>query len=278
MKREDRPTSLGNVVLAFVVLAFAAVAAFPFYYIIVTTLKTSQEIQSNPLGLPQHVTFENYAKVFSDPLLIRAFLNTLYVSLGSVALMVVIGSLAAFALTLKSTRFNRFMAAALLIGFLVPYQSTLLPLYKMIAGVGMVDTLTGLIAVYSSGSIFCYFIIVGYMRTLPSELFEAAKIDGASPFRMYFSIALPLIQPVLTTVGVFQIMAIWNDYVSPTIYLSSSTKVTLVLLASRAVAQFTINWPMFMTVTVVVLIPMLLFFIFAQRYIVSGLMAGSLKG
>ncbi|WP_336631852.1 MULTISPECIES: carbohydrate ABC transporter permease [unclassified Microbacterium] len=278
MRTSEKPGSLGNLALTVVMLPLAALVAFPFYYIVVTTLKTSEEIQSNPLGLPQSVTFANYVKVLSDPLIPVAFANTVYVTVASVALMVLVGSLAAFAITLKRTWFNRVVAVALLAGFLVPYQTTLLPLYKMIAGVGLVDTLTGLIAIYSAGAVFCYFIIVGYMRTLPPELFEAARIDGARPFRMYFSIALPLVRPVLVTVGVFQVMAVWNDYVSPTIYLSSPDKTTLVLLASRAVAQFTIDWPMFMTVTVVVLIPMLVLFLVAQKYIVSGLVAGSLKG
>lgn len=278
MRTSEKPGSPGNLALTVVMLPLAALVAFPFYYIVVTTLKTSEEIQSNPLGLPQSVTFANYVKVLSDPLIPVAFANTVYVTVASVALMVLVGSLAAFAITLKRTWFNRVVAVALLAGFLVPYQTTLLPLYKMIAGVGLVDTLTGLIAIYSAGAVFCYFIIVGYMRTLPPELFEAARIDGARPFRMYFSIALPLVRPVLVTVGVFQVMAVWNDYVSPTIYLSSPDKTTLVLLASRAVAQFTIDWPMFMTVTVVVLIPMLVLFLVAQKYIVSGLVAGSLKG
>lgn len=274
----DRPGSPSNIALAGLMLGLAAVVGFPFYYMIVTTLKTPAEIQTNPLGLPAHPTLENYVEVVTDPMLFQAFLNTLYVTGASVVLTLAVGSLAAFAVTIRRTWVNRVIGAALLVAFLVPYQTTLLPLYRFLAGLGLVDNLTGLIAVYSSGAVLCYFVIVGYMRGLPREIFEAARIDGASPFRMYLSIAIPLVRPVLATVGVFQVMAVWNDYISPTVYLSSPRNSTLVLLAERAVTEFTVNWPMFMTVTVVVLIPMLVFFLVAQKYIVSGLVAGGVKG
>ena len=265
-------------ILALAFVPLSAMVAFPFYYILVTTFKTPAEIQTNPLGLPNDPILDNYATLFSNPMVYTAFWNTVFVTLGSVAIMLAVGSLAAFSVTIRTTWLSRLVGIALILGFLIPYQTTLLPLYRMIVGVGLVDTLTGLIAVYSGGAIFCYFVIVGYMKTIPTELFEAARIDGAKPLRMYLSIALPLSRPVLITVGVFQTMWIWNDFISPTICLSSPENVTLVLLAWRAVSQFLVNWPMFMTVTVVVLIPMVIFFIFAQRYIVSGLVSGSLKG
>jgi raffinose/stachyose/melibiose transport system permease protein len=110
------------------------------------------------------------------------------------------------------------------------------------------------------------------------EILEAARIDGAGPFRIYWNMVVPLIRPVLITVGVFQVMWVWNDYISPTIFLSSPSHYTLVLLAEQAVAQFTTNWPDFMAVTVIVLIPMLVFFVTMQRYIVDGLVSGSVKG
>lgn len=278
MRTKDRPLSLPNMSLAGLMMFLSVVVAFPFYYIIVTTLKTAAEIQSNPLGLPQDLTLVNYEAVLGNPNLYVAFWNTLFVTAGAVVLMLLVGSLAAFAATTRRTSVSRIVSMVVVVAFLVPFQTTLLPLYKLVVGVGLVDTLSGLIAVYSGGAVFCYLVIIGYMRTIPTEIFEAARIDGAGPLRIYFSIALPLIKPVLITVGVFQIMWVWNDYIAPIVFLTSPEKSTLVLLAARAQSQFTVNWPMFMTVTVVVLIPILIFFIFAQRYIVSGLISGSIKG
>jgi raffinose/stachyose/melibiose transport system permease protein len=166
----------------------------------------------------------------------------------------------------------------LLVAFLVPAQATLIPLYRILVGVHLVDSLNGLIVMYSCGSIFCYFLIVGYMRTVPNEILEAARIDGASAFRVYRTIVLPLIRPILVTVGVFQTMWVWNDFIFPNVFISSPDKQTLVLQVYSAVGQFTTDWPAFMTLTVIVLVPMVISFVVTQRHIVNGLVQGSIKG
>jgi raffinose/stachyose/melibiose transport system permease protein len=184
----------------------------------------------------------------------------------------------AFGMILNSSRVNKVIAGLLLVAFLVPFQATLLPLYRMLVTVKLVDTLSGLVVLYAAGAIFCYFLILGYMKTVPMEIIEAARLDGASTFRIFWNIVMPLIRPILITVGVFQTMWVWNDFIVPNVFISSTDKRTLVLLVYSAVGQFTVNWPMFMTLTVVVLLPMVIFFVTLQRYIVSGLVAGSVKG
>jgi raffinose/stachyose/melibiose transport system permease protein len=130
---------------------------------------------------------------------------------------------------------------------------------------------------YSAGSIFCYFLIQGYMKTVPYEIIEAARIDGCSTFGIYWRIVLPLIRPILITVGVFQTMWVWNDFITPNVFISSTSKQTLVLQVYTAVSQFSVNWPAFMTLTVIVLVPVVIFFIAMQKYIVKGLVSGGVK-
>ena len=206
------------------------------------------------------------------------FLNTLYLTVVSVALMLVVGSMAAYGMIMRRTWLNRMFGAALLLAFMVPFQSTLIPLYQMLARVHLVDSLNGLVILYSAGSIFCYFLILGYMKTVPYEIIEAARIDGCGAFGIYWRIVLPLIQPILITVGVFQTMWVWNDFITPTVFLSSAGNMTLVLQVYSAVGQFSVNWPAFMTLTVIVLFPVVVFFIAMQKHIVSGLVGGSVKG
>ena len=107
---------------------------------------------------------------------------------------------------------------------------------------------------YTGGATFCYFLIVQYMRGLPYEIIEAARIDGAGPFRIFWTIVLPLIRPILTTVIVFQTMGTWNDFMTPSVYISSTNKQTIVLQVFNAISTFTTNWPLFMTVTTIALI------------------------
>ena len=267
----------GAILTSIVMLALAAVVGLPFYYIVVNTLKTQRETAIAPLGLPSSLYLDNYLTVFQTVPILQSFLNTLYVTAISVVLMLLIGSMAAYGMIMRKSHFNRWFGIALLLAFMVPFQTTLIPLYQALAGIHMVDTLNGLIAMYSAGSIFCYFLIQGYMRTVPYEIIEAARIDGCSTFGIYWRIVLPLIRPILITVGVFQTMWVWNDFITPNVFISSSGKQTLVLQVYTAVSQFSVNWPAFMTLTVIVLVPVVIFFIAMQKYIVKGLVSGGVK-
>ncbi len=267
-----------HIVTSLVMLPLAALVAVPFYYILVNTLKTQQETSAAPLALPTTWNFDNYVEVFTTLPVVQNLLNTVFVTAVSVALMLLIGSMGAFAMILNTSRANKLISSLLVIAFLVPFQATLLPLYRMLVSVKLVDTLSGLVVLYAAGAIFCYFLIFGYMKTVPMEIIEAARLDGAGPFRIFWNIVMPLIRPILVTVGVFQTMWVWNDFIVPNVFISSTDKRTLVLLVYSAVGQFTVNWPMFMTLTVVVLVPMVIFFIALQKQIVSGLVAGGVKG
>ncbi|SHG54079.1 raffinose/stachyose/melibiose transport system permease protein [Kaistia soli DSM 19436] len=264
--------------LSITMIALAVIMGLPFYYIIVNTLKTQQVAGNSPFGLPSRLFLDNYLSVFRTVPILRSALNTLYITGASVFLMLLIGSMAAYGMITRRTALNRLFGAALLLAFMVPFQSTLIPLYQMLARVHLVDSLNGLVVMYSAGSIFCYFLILGYMRTVPFEIIEAARIDGCGTFGIYWRIVLPLIRPILITVGVFQTMWVWNDFITPTVFLSSPVNKTLVLQVYSAVGQFAINWPAFMTLTVIVLFPVVVFFIAMQKHIVNGLVSGGIKG
>lgn len=266
-----------SLILSIVVIGLALICALPLYVVVVNTFKTSGEMMSNPFGFPINASLDNYRHAFESLPIGRALLNTLLVTCIGVALQVIIGSLAAYGIVQKRSKFTAGIGAFLLLSFVLPGQSLLIPQYKMEANFGLVDSLAGLIILYLGGATFCYFLIVQYMMKLPQELFEAARIDGAGPFRIFWQIVLPLIRPILITVVVFQTMGTWNDFMTPNIYISSPEKQTIVLQVFTAMGQFTTNWPLFMTITTIALIPVFIFFIFCQRWIVAGLVAGSVK-
>jgi raffinose/stachyose/melibiose transport system permease protein len=265
----------GALVVTAVMVPLACIVGLPFYYIVVNTFKTQAETAASPLALPSEWRLDTYARVLADVPIVQAFVNTLVVTGVSIILMLAIGSLAAFSVIMKK---SRIITVVFIIAFLVPGQVTLIPLYRLFAELGLVDSLLGLIVIYTSGSVFCYFLIVGYMRTIPGEMIEAAKLDGANPFQIYWRIALPLIRPILITVGVFQTMWVWNDFLTPVVFLSSPQNQTLVLQVYEAVGEFAVDWPAFLALSVLALLPMVVFFVAMQRHIVSGLLAGSIKG
>jgi raffinose/stachyose/melibiose transport system permease protein len=275
--RSDRSAVLrpGALVTTAIMIPLALLVGVPFYYIVVNTFKTQAETAAAPLALPTTWTLDTYARVLENVPVLQAFGNTLLVTVVSIVLMLLIGALAAFSVILRP---SRLVATVFVIAFLVPGQATLIPLYRLFAELRLVDSLAGLIAMYTGGSVFCYFLIVGYMRTIPGEMLEAARLDGASPLQIFWRIVLPLIRPILVTVGVFQTMWVWNDFLMPVVFISSPQNQTLVLQVYQAVGEFTVDWPAFLALSVLALLPMVVFFVTMQRHIVNGLLAGSVKG
>jgi raffinose/stachyose/melibiose transport system permease protein len=259
-------------------IALALLIGSPLYYVLVNTFKSLGEMTLSPLALPSHWSLDNYAKALADGSMARSFANTFYVTAIAVVLQLLIGSMASYAMIMRSSRLNRALANLFLVGFVIPTQSTLIPLYLTMVNLRVVDTLNGLILMYMGGSVFSYFLIQGYMRTLPFDIIEAARVDGAGSFQTFWHIVLPLIKPILITVGVFQGMFVWNDFLVPNVMVSSKENRTVVLQVYAAVGQFTTDWPLFMTITVIALVPMVVFFVLMQKRIVSGLLAGSIKG
>lgn len=269
---------IGSAMTSIVMIAISLVCAVPLWYIVINTFKTIADMNVNPLGLPNDWTFDNYINAFKTVPILRSLWNTVIVTFFGVAIQVIVGALAAYGMILRKSRFTSAVGAVLMVAFVVPAQSTLIPLYRMEAGVHLVNTLAGLVLIYLGGAVFCYFLIIGYMRSLPFELIEAARIDGAGPLRIFWNIVMPLIKPILTTVIVFQTMGTWNDFMNANVFISSSELRTIVLQVYNAVGQFSTDWPSFMTITVLALLPVFIFFIFCQKWIVSGLVAGSVKG
>ncbi|MBT1170056.1 carbohydrate ABC transporter permease [Bifidobacterium sp. SO4] len=269
---------VGKIVRTIVINGLAIIMAIPLYYIVINTFKTTLDMAKSPFGLPEHWTLQHYIDVFGTLPIAQSFVNSIIVTVFAVFFEVMIGALAAYGMILRNSRFTAAVGAVLMIAFCIPVQATLIPLYKMEASIGLVDSLLGLIILYMANSIFCYMLTVGYMRKLPMEVLEAARIDGAGPFRIFRVIVLPMITPILATVVVFQTLSTWNDFMLPNIFLTSTDLRTVILQVYNAMGQFTTDWPAFMTITVIALVPVVIFFIFCQRWIVSGLVAGSVKG
>ncbi|HJF18441.1 MAG TPA: carbohydrate ABC transporter permease [Aeriscardovia aeriphila] len=269
---------LHNGILAVVILLLALICAIPLWVILINSFKTPSDMTMDPFGLPRSWSLSNYQQAFESLPIGQAFLNTIIVTVLSVVVEVLVGAMAAYGMIMKKSRFTAAVGAFLMLSFVIPGQTLIIPQYKMLANTGLVDNLLSLVVIYSAGACFCYYLIVGYMRGLPQSLFEAAKLDGAGPWRIFFQIVLPLIRPILITSIVFQTMGAWNDFMTANIYLQSVDKQTIIVQVFAAQGRFNTNWPLFMAVTTVALIPVFVFFLISQKWIVSGLVAGSVKG
>jgi len=264
--------------LDILMLPVGLITFFPFYLIIVNTLKTPAETAKNPISFPSTFNFANYERVFNEVPLLQSFGNSLLITIISVLLMVLIGAMAAYPIVFNASKVNRLIMGYLLAGFLIPFQTTLIPLFELMTTFQLVDKLYGLIVVYMGGSVFVFFLMMGYMRTIPKELPEAAVIDGCSIWSIFWRIIFPLLKPITVTAIIFQTMWIWNDFLAPMLFLNSSSNATLVLQVYKAKGEFAVDWPLFMTLTVIVLIPIFIFFILMQKQIVKGIVGGAVKG
>lgn len=275
MKRAER---INSWLLTIIMAPITLIMLVPFYYIIVNTFKTPQEAAQSPLALPTQLYLDNYIEVFLDTQILQSFFNTLYVTVFAVVLMILIGTMAAYPVVFNMNKLNKVIMIYLIAGFLIPFQTTLIPLFELMVDFKMIDKLNGLVFLYMIGTIFCYFLTMGFMRTIPKDLIEAATIDGCSVFGIFWRIIFPLLQPIIITIAVFQTMWVWNDFLAPNLFLNSPSKNTLVLEVFKAQGQYAVDWPLFMTLSVIVLIPMLIFFLTMQKHIVKGLTSGAIKG
>jgi raffinose/stachyose/melibiose transport system permease protein len=265
-------------ILDVLMLPVGIVVFFPFYLIIINTFKSLKETAMNPISLPKEWIFSNYTYIFEETPLFRSLGNSGTITIFSVIFMVLIGAMAAYPVVFNSNKLNRGITVYLLAGFMIPFQTTLIPLFQLMTDLHFIDKIYGLVILYLGGSVFVFFLMMGYMKSIPKELVEAATIDGCSVLGIFWRIIFPLLTPITVTSIIFQTMWIWNDFLAPMLFLNSQIKATLVLQIYKAKGEYSVNWPMFMTLTVISLVPIFIFVILMQKQIVKGIVGGAIKG
>ncbi len=259
------------------ILPVCAVFLYPFYFLVISTFKTLREVAYNPTAFPATFYFNNYQEVFQKTPVIHAFFNICIITVCSVLLIMLFGEMAAYPIVYNENKLNKGILVYLMIGFLVPFQAILLSLFEIMQALNLIDSIFGIILFYSNSCALTVFLAIGYMRSIPRELNEAAVVDGASIGRIFFTIVFPLMKPITITSIIFNTMWIWNDFIAPNIFLSSRANTTLVLEVFRAKGQFSTNWPIFMTLSVITIVPIFIFYCLMQKHIIKGLTAGAVK-
>lgn len=247
-------------------------------YLFVSVFKTTREMGLNPLGLPGSLYLENFKDAWEQIRFWQAFGNTLLITFSTLIIVVLFGSMAAYAVARRKSKFYRLVMLYFLLGFMVPFQTTMIPLYQQMQFFGLINKIYGLIILSTGSCVFAFFLYQGFIKTVPYELEESAVIDGAKPFRVFFQITFPLLKPITVTMAIFHVMSNWNDFMTPFLFLHSRENTTLMLEMYRGVGEFTNNWPLMMSIMVLIISPLVLFYIFAQRFIIEGLTSGAVKG
>lgn len=258
-------------------LAVSLVMFIPIYLVIVNSLKTRAEASSMGVALPASLNWSNFATVIERGKLVTAFGNSVLYAVAATLIGTTVAALAAYVLSRNRTRFNRYVYFFIIMGIAMP--SNFVTLMKVMQMTHLINTRLGMILLYAASSIpFSVFLIYAFIGTLPRELDEAAIIDGCSPIRLFFSVIYPLLTPVLVTAGVLNLLGIWNEFLLPLYYLNRSASWPMTLAVYNFFGQFQADWSLVSADIVLTILPVIIIYLFAQRFILSGMTAGSVKG
>jgi len=255
----------------------ALVIIVPFLVMLFGSLKTSLEATAFDLSLPSEWQWQNYPRVIAEGKMVRAFLNGMLITGAAVLLNILCASMAAFFIARRSSKATGFLYYFFFVGMLAPMQT--IPTIRLMQDLSLYGTYFSVILIYCVINIsFSIFLYVGFIRTtVPRELDEAALLDGAGIFRLFFSIVFPLLRPVNLTILVIVFMNIWNDVNIPIFFLNDPRKWTMPLSVYQFFGMYSGNWNLVFANLVLTALPVLIIYLFCQRYIVSGLTAGAVK-
>lgn len=275
-----RVRGLRKALLPTAMLAVALVYIYPVLLMVINSLKPFREVLTDVLALPRVPVPENYTYVIDKMAYFRLFLNNISITAIGIAGIVAFSATAAYILDRRKTRYTRFLYAAIIMPMLIPFQTIMITLLKTMSVVGLSGSTWGLgIQYWGFGVPMATFIFYNFMKTVPREIDESATIDGAGTLRTFVNIIFPLLKPVTTTVIVLDVMWIWNDFLLPLLMVNGSPATrTLVLAAYNFVGQLNTKWHYALAAMVLALLPSVVFFILLQKYIVEGVVAGSIKG
>lgn len=277
-KLSDKLTSF--FIYLFLIL-WSLMVIFPMVWVVASSLKTDKEIFMSPWQLPSQLMFDNFVRAWGKANIGLYFANSLLVILPSIFFTLLFSAMAGYVLARFTFPGNRFIFYAFLGGMLFPVMLALVPLFFLLQSLSIVDTRFGLILVYIAYSLpFTVFFMTGFFKTLPTEVLEAATMDGANNFQLFFLVVIPLAQNGLVSMGIFNFLGMWNQYILPLVLLTSSGKYVLSQgLAFLAHQQrYQSDWSGLFAAIVIVMLPTLIVYAIFQNQIQRGLTVGALKG
>jgi multiple sugar transport system permease protein len=278
MKREVGESALRAVAVNLALAALAALTLAPLLWMVsVSFMPTGDASRFPPPLLPTTATFANYRELFSRIGMGGYFLNSLMVSGAVTIASLFINAMAGYAFAKLRFVGRERIFQLLLSALVVPAQIAMLPLFLMLKQMGLVNSFAGVI-LPSLASIFGIFLVRQYARSIPDELIEAARIDGAGELRIFLRIVLPILKPVLVTLAIFTFMSSWNDFMWPLIVLTDQERYTLPVALASLSREHIQDVEMMMAGAVLTILPVLLLFLLLQRYYIQGLLLGSVKG
>ncbi|MFK7694378.1 carbohydrate ABC transporter permease [Paenibacillus sp. HJGM_3] len=274
----------GRLLSEILLVALALLFLSPIYIMVVNSFKTRAEMYENVLALPSSFGFGYFAKAMEKMNFWTAFGNSLYVTALSVLLVVVLASMTAWMLVRTDNRLSKIIFMTFVATMLIPFQTLMMPLMQVMdwirshLHIPMLNTHGGLIYMnvgfHASMAVFLYH---GFIKSIPVALEEAATLDGCSKFGLFWRIVFPMLKTITITIAILNVISLWNDYLLPSLTLSDKTLRTIPLSTFYFFGEFTIEWNLAMAGLTLTIIPVVVFYALAQKYIIKGIAAGAVK-
>ena len=283
MQKEKKTKSLRimnmHIPYHILMIIWSFVALFPMWFLIINTFKVKKEIYTNFFGLPKKWTLENYQALMQNSDFFAYFRNSFLVVVVSLFMILLLGSLCAFALAHWRTKTSRAVYFFFVIGMMLPIKIATIRLLQIMKALNTLNSLYSLFPVYiAMGLPTAVFILTEFIHGLPGELYEAGYIDGAGRFRIWYQIVVPLIKPALATVAIYNLVPIWNDLWFPLIFITKESSKTVLLAVTRLQGQYTTDWPKVLTILTLSALPVILLYLTMSQSFIKGLTAGAVKG
>ena len=276
--QRSRPTSA--FVIHGVLGIYTIIALWPIFLILINSFKSRQAIFRDPMGLPTPDSFDviGFEKVLAKSNFLLYFANSMIVTVVTLAVVLLTGAMAAWALSEYKFKGNTFLALYLAIGIMVPIRLGSVSILNLIVDLGLINTRTALVLVYTAQSLpLAIFILNEFMQQIPKELKEAARCDGVSEYMLFYRIILPLTKPAIATVGVFTMVPIWNDLWFPLILAPAEETRTITLGVQQFIGQYVTDWNSVLASLTLAIVPILALYVIFSRQLIRGITAGAVK-
>jgi len=278
IKKSKLSKGVGKAVLYMILLVHLVFTAYPFVWMIISSFKSNKEYFENPWGFPAVWQFSNYLDAWNQGISKYLF-NSIYITFFSVVGLLLVATLIGFYLSIRPFKGSKVLLGAFFLGMLIPVHSTLIPLFTLANKVGAYDTFWSLFFPYIAFNLpVAIFLIHGFFRGIPKELEEAAIVDGCNIYQTFFRVYFPLAKPILATVTILSFFNIMNDFVFPLIMVSQDSLKTLPLGLMSFKGNFSADYSLISAALVITTAPIIILYMFLQKYIQNGVVAGSVKG
>jgi raffinose/stachyose/melibiose transport system permease protein len=251
---------------------------FPVYLIVLNSFKSFREIFDSFLAFPKSLYLDNYVNAWSATNFTSAIINNLVITFATIVGVIVCTSMAGYKLSREKSKLSGFFYVLFTFPFLIPFYTYMIPLIQVSKTLHITNNPWGLSLVYISGGSFALFLFHAFMKSIPKELDESAYIDGCSPFGLFFRIIFPLLKPAVSSVAILYALWTWNDFLLPFLVLTDKESATITINVYKLFGKFGSDWDIITASLILSSLPIVILYIALQRYIVSGIAAGAVKG